>query len=168
MFPNETMWIPYIYIATVSCHIMLVGLLIKNKSFQFKTLPTSHWNVSFLRFDTEINQIASFPKDTVVFIYMYYGLFQKISKRGFMTWNFKVYSRAYGNSRDQEQNFHLIKKKSWNFHGSRFLVLEFQGWSFVFSRISNGKVTNLKITWIFFEKSMSQLLDWIFSWTAEY
>ena len=27
-----------------------------------------------------------------------------------MTWNFRVYSRAYGNSRDQEQNFHLIKK----------------------------------------------------------
>ena len=135
MFPNETMWIPYIYIATVSCHIMLVGLLIKNKSFQFKTLPTSHWNVSFLRFDTEINQIASFPKDTVVFIYMYYGLFQKISKRGFMTWNFKVYSRAYGNSRDQEQNFHLIKKNrgismglgfwSWNSRGEASFFPEF-------------------------------------------
>ena len=35
------------------------------------------WNVSFLRFETEINGIASFPKKNVVIIYMHCGLFQK-------------------------------------------------------------------------------------------
>ena len=47
---------------------------------QIKTLPTLGWNVSFLRFETEINGIASFPKKNVVIIYMHYGLFQKKSK----------------------------------------------------------------------------------------
>ena len=52
-----------------------------------------------------------------------------------MTWNFKVYSRAYGNSRDQEQNFHLIKKNrgismglgfwSWNSRGETSFSPEF-------------------------------------------
>ena len=56
---------------------MLVGLLIKNKSFQFKTLPMLDWDVSFLKFETVINWISSFPDQNVVIIYMYYGLFQK-------------------------------------------------------------------------------------------
>ena len=47
---------------------------------QIKTLPTLDWNVSFLRFETEINGIASFPKKNVVIIYMHCGLFQKKSK----------------------------------------------------------------------------------------
>ena len=70
-----------IHILTVPFHIMLVGLLIKNKIFQFKTLPTSDWNVSFLRFETEINLNSSFPKKTVVIIYIY-GPFQNKSKQG--------------------------------------------------------------------------------------
>ena len=59
---------------------------IKNKlSFspspqQIKTLSKLDWNVSFLRFETEINGIASFPKENVVIIYMRFGLFQKKSK----------------------------------------------------------------------------------------
>ena len=69
-----------IHIVTVPCHIMLVGLIIKNKSFQFKTLPMLDWNVSFLKFETVINRIASFPDKNVVIIYMYYGLFQEKPK----------------------------------------------------------------------------------------
>ena len=38
------------------------------------------WNVFFLRFETEINRIASFPKKNVMIIYMYYGLFKKNPK----------------------------------------------------------------------------------------
>ena len=43
-------------------------------------MPTLDWNVFFLRFETEINRIASFPKKNVMIIYMYYGLFKKNPK----------------------------------------------------------------------------------------
>ena len=116
-----------IHIVTVPSHIMLGGLLIKNKSSQFKTLPTLDQNVSILRFETEMNRIFSFPKKNVAIIYMYYRLFLK-KKQRMRTWNFQGYWRAYENFRDQvkEWSFHLIKKKiMWNFHGSWFLVLKF-------------------------------------------
>ena len=70
-----------VHILTMPFHIMLAGLLIKNKSFYFKTLPTSDGNVSFLRFEAEINRNSSFPKKTVVIIYIY-GSFQQKSKHG--------------------------------------------------------------------------------------
>ena len=63
---------------------------------QIKTLPTLGWNVSFLRFETEINGIASFPKKNVVIIYMHCGLFQKKSKE----W-------GYGISRGIEEHIEI-------------------------------------------------------------
>ena len=47
---------------------------------QIKTLPTLGWNVSFLRFETEINGIASFPKKNVVIITCIVGYSRKNSK----------------------------------------------------------------------------------------
>ena len=39
--------------------------------------------------------------------------------------------------------------------GCNKILWIFQGWSFVFSGISKGKVTNLKIPWFFSQKNMS-------------
>ena len=81
-------------------------------------------------------------------------------------------------SSKKECNFHLIKKQSCGIsHGSWFLVLEFPSvvvhtilwnflrWSFVFSRISKDKVTNLKIPG-FFGKRILQPPVWIFYWNS--
>ena len=82
-------------------------------------------------------------------------------------------------SSKKECNFHLIKKQSCGIsHGSWFLVLEFPSvvvhtilwnflrWSFVFSRISKDKVTNLKIPGIFWKKYVSTTPVWIFFWNS--
>ena len=82
-------------------------------------------------------------------------------------------------SSKKECNFHLIKKQSCGIsHGSWFLVLEFPSvvvhtilwnflrWSFVFSRISKDKVTNLKIPGSFWKKCVSTTPVWIFFWNS--
>ena len=108
---------------------------------QIKTLPTLGWNVSFLRFETEINGIASFPKKNVVIIYMHCGLFQKKSKE----W-------GHGISRGIEEHIEIAgitqkrvpfspnqKTIMWNFHGSWFLLLEFSRVLVQFCEISWGE-----------------------------
>ena len=64
-------------------------------------------------------------------------------------------------------------KIMWNFHRPCFFALEFprdatvlwnsQGWSFVLSGISHGKVTNLKIPGVFSKKYVLNPPVWIFS-----
>ena len=102
-------------------------------------------------------------------------LFQKKSKyggQGLKTWNFHSRERTLKNPRAQlkkKWNFWGFKEKlMWNFLGSWFLTLEFprggtqlfcrisdfQGQKVVFFRISEGKVTNLKIPGGF-QKSIS-------------
>ena len=142
------------------------------------------WNVSFLRFETAINWIASFPKKTVVIIYMYHGLFQKKSKQG--------------QREVEDMEFPGVLKSIWKFQGSWRKKVEFspnqkeiveflwvlvfglriskgcstilwnlQGWSFVFSRISKGKVTTLKIAGIFSKKYVNTTPVYILSGIAQ-
>ena len=66
-------------------------------------------NVSRLRFETEINSIASFPKKTVVVIYMYNGLFQKKSKQG---------GGGGGEVWVEDMEFPVLLKSIWKFQGS--------------------------------------------------
>ena len=63
-------------------------------------------NVSLLRFETEINSIASFPKNTVVVIYMYNGLFQK-----------KIQTRV-GEGWFEDMEVPGLLKSIWKFQGS--------------------------------------------------
>ena len=72
--------------------------------------------------------------------------------------------KLQGLSKKQVEFPEVIKKFIRDFHGSWFLngigisnecskiLWNFQGWSFVFFRISKGKVTNLKSLRIFFKK----------------
>ena len=131
---------------------------------QIKTLPTLDWNVSILRFESEINGIASFPKKNVVIIYMHCGLFQKKKKNEDMEFPgvLKSIWKFQGSSK-KECNFHLIKNNHVEFpwdlvfglgipKGCSTILWNFWRWSFVFSRISKDKVTNLKIPGIFWKK----------------
>ena len=68
----------------------------------------------------------------------------------------------------------VFMKNLWNFHGSWFFTFEFpgdftqfcrisRGESLFFLQITNGKVTNLKIPGVFFQKSISLTSPvWIF------
>ena len=116
------------------------------------------------------------------------GPFQKKSKQqgGLRTWNFEGYWmkkehveitgfkwKRSGISRGD-------KKLMWNFHGYWFLdgtgiskgcsksLQNFQGQSFVSSRISKGKVTNLKSLGIFLKKVRPHSTSpaWIFFWNS--
>ena len=140
-------------------------------------MPTLDWNVSFHRFETEINGIASFPKKDVVIIYMHCGLFQKKIQR-MRTWNFQGYWRAYGNSWNQVKKsaiFTWSKNNNVEFpwdllfglgipKGSSTTLWNFLRWSFVFSRISKDKVTNPKIPGIFWKKYGSTSPAWFVFW----
>ena len=126
---------------------------VKSSPQQIKTLPTLDWNISFLRFETEINGIASFPKKNVVIIYI-----QKKSKR-MRAWNFQGYWKAYcgsskkvirGDQVKKECNFYLIKKQSygismglgfcssWNSQGLQYNFVEFPEMKLCFRQESQG------------------------------
>ena len=150
-------------IHTVPCHIVLVGLLIENKSFQFKTLPMLDWNVSLLYqvWNWDKSNCQAFPKKNVVIIYMYYGLFQKKSKEWGHGISKVLKSRwEFQGSSEKEWNFHLIQKNHVEFpwilffglgipKGRSTILWNFLRLSFFFSRICKDTVTNLKISGIF-------------------
>ena len=106
-------------------------------NWQIKTLPTLYWNVSFLRFETEINGIASFPKKNVVIIYMHCGLFMHIHSYMYCG---GIVVLVFGLG---------IPK------GCSTILWNFQRWRFAFSRIFKDNETNLKIPGIFLKKYVS-------------
>ena len=80
-------------------------------------------------------------------------------------------------SSKKEYNFHLIKNNHVEFpwvllfglgipKGCSTILWNFLRWSFVFSRISKDKVTNLKIPGIFWKKYVSTTPVWIFFWNS--
>ena len=116
-----------IHIVTVPSHIMLVGLLIKNKSSQFKTLPVRskcfhsqalklRW-IEFSAFQKRMWRLFtciigySWKKKTKNENMEFPGVLKSI-------WKFQGSSKRVEFSPNQ-------KKIMWNFHGSWFLVLKF-------------------------------------------
>ena len=88
---------------------------------------------------------------------MWIGLFQKKPKRGveLRTLSFREYLKKsmweFQGSVKIEMEFPSVStKKLWNFHGSWLLALEFPRGVTQFCRISQDKVTNVKILGFFF------------------
>ena len=93
--------------------------------------------------------------------YCLLGYFQKKLKQGLRTWNFQGVLKKelwkFQESIKKVLQFPLVFKRDscrismglgfwpWNFQGCHTILQNFQGWKLVFSRISKGKVTNLKI-----------------------
>ena len=83
-------------IHTVPCHIVLVGLLIENKSFQFKTLPMLDWNVSLLSqvWNWDKSNCQAFPKTIGNYLHILWAIPEKIQKM--RPWNFQGIEEQMG------------------------------------------------------------------------